>query len=197
MATTKDQMVLEVWEKAAKNVVGASDLTLIQDALVERFGSESSPASIARVLADHGARLGHPEILQADSRWRERQHLFTPDDLAFDTIQSANAFIDKLEQLRQTHDQQSLRQSVQQIKQELDLLVTVPNLPATRRAVAREAAQWLTVWLQNPKIFAEWLDLRLSTAEFQELFGTFPPAQANTSDHGLTTAHETEKRRQR
>jgi hypothetical protein len=180
-------LIVEVWERTGSDVVGAGELSLIRDALVERFGSESSPASIARVLADHGARLGHPEILQADSRWRERQQLFTPDDLSFDTINAANAFIEKLQQLPQTP---ALRQSVQQIKQELELC-------ANRGAVAREAGQWLTVWLQNPKIFAEWLDLRVSTAEFQELFGTFPPAQANTSDHGLTTAHETEKRRQR
>ena len=178
-------MIVEVWEQTGREVVGACDLRLINDALVQRFGSGSSPASIARVLADHGARLGHPEILQADSRWREQQHLFTAEDLAFDTINAANAFIEKLQQLEQT---QSLRQSVQQIKQELELL-------ANRRAVAREAAQWLTVWLQNPQIFAGWLDLRRSTAEFQELFGTFPPSQANTSDHGLTSAHETEKRR--
>ena len=187
MAITKDQVIVEVWEKTAKDVVSASDLTLINDALVQRFGSASSPASIARVLADHGARLGHPEIIQADSRWREQQHLFTPEDLAFDTINAAVAFIEKLQQLQRTD---SLRQSVQQLKQELDFL-------ATRRPVAREAAQWLTVWLQNPQIFTEWLDLRRSTAEFQELFGTFPPPEANTSDHGLTSAHETEKRRQR
>jgi len=180
-------LIVQVWEQTGREVVGAGELSLINDALVQRFGSGSSPASIARVLADHGARLGHPEILQADSRWRERQHLFTPDDLAFDTIEAANAFIEKLQQLEQT---QSLRQSVQQIKQELDFL-------ATKRAVAREAAQWLTVWLQNPQIFTEWLDLRRSTVEFQELFGTFPPPEANTSDHGLTSAHETEKRRQR
>src|SRR5215813_14329373 len=176
MATTKEQVIVEIWEKTTKDLVEASDLTLINAALRERFGSESSPASIARVLADQGARLGHPEILQADSRWRDQQHLFSPAEIAFDTIHSANIFIDKLEQLRKSHNQQSLRQSVQQIKQELDLL-------AARHAVAREAAQWLTVWLQNPKIFAEWLDLRRSTNEFEELFGTFPSPQANTNDH--------------
>jgi len=186
-------LIVEVWERTGRDVVGAGELSLIQDALVQRFGSVSSPASIARVLADHGARLGHPEILQADSRWREQQHLFTSDDLAFDTIDAARAFIEKLQKLQQT---QALRQSVQQIKQELDLLVKVPNLPENRRAVAREAARWLTVWLQNPTIFTEWLDLRRSTVEFQELFGTFPPPEANTTDHGLTSAHETEKRRQ-
>src|ERR1044072_2533015 len=183
----RDKFIVEVWERTGRDVVGAGELSLIQDALVARFGSGSSPASIARVLADHGARLGHPEILQADSRWREQQHLFTPDDLAFDTIDAANAFIEKLQQLPQTP---SLRQSVLQIKQELDLL-------APGRPIAREAAQWLTVWLQNPQIFAGWLDLRRSTVEFQELFGTFPPSHANTNDHGLTSAHETEKRRQR
>ena len=167
--------------------MGAAELSLIHDEIVERFGSESSPASIARVLADHGARLGHPEILQADSRWREQQHLFTADELAFDTINGAYAFIEKLRQLPYTP---ALRQAVLQVKQELELL-------ANRRPVAREAAQWLTVWLQNPQIFAEWLELRRSTAEFQELFGTFPSSQANTSDHGITSAHETEKRRQR
>jgi len=190
MALTRDQLIVDVWETTKKDFVGASDLTLIQNALAEHFGAESSPASIARVLADHGARLGHPEILQADARWRERQHLFTPDDLAFDTIDAANTFIEKLEQLGQTHDQQSLRQSVLQVKSELDLF-------APRHSVAREVAQWLTIWLQNPQIFPEWLELRRSTKEFQVLFGTFSPSQANTNDRGLTPAHEPEKRTQR
>lgn len=171
MTTTKDQLILTVWKNTGRDLVTATELNSIQQALSERFGSESSPASIARVLADHGARLGHPEILQADTCWRERQHLFTPDDLSFDSITAALAFIEKLQQ---AHDQPSLRQSVQQIKHELDYLATSPKTPANRRAVSREAAQWLTVWLQNPQIFPEWLDLRRSTNEFRELFGTFP-----------------------
>jgi hypothetical protein len=171
--TTKEQLIIEAWARTGTDVVGAKELDLIQQALSERFGSESSPATIARVLADRGARLGHPEILQADTRWRERQHFFTPDDLAFDSITAAFVFIEKLQQ---AHDQPLLRQSVKLIKQELELLATVPAVSANRRTVAREVAQWLTVWLQNPQIFHEWLDLRRSTNEFQELFGTFPPA---------------------
>src|SRR5215470_13392529 len=136
---TREQFIVETWNRIGNDVVKASELGLIQDALVERFGSESSPASIARVLADHGARLGHPEIIQADSRWRERQHLFTPEDLAFESIDAAFAFIEKL---RQADDQSSLRQSVQQIKHELDYLAGTSNAPANRRAVAREVAQW-------------------------------------------------------
>ena len=164
-------MIVEVWEQTGREVVGAAELSTIQSALKERFGSAASPASIARVLADHGARLGHPEVLQADVRWRERQHVFTPDDLAFDTIDAAFTFIEKLQQ---ADDPQSLRQSVQLIKHELEHLAALPTVPANRRAVAREAGQWLTVWLQNPQIFPEWLELRRSTDKFRELFGTFP-----------------------
>lgn len=169
---TKELLIVEAWARTGKDVVSASDLTLIQNALVERFGSDASPASIARVLADYGARLAHPEVLQSDTRWRERQQLFTADDLSFDSITAGFAFIEKLQQ---AHDQSSLRPLVQQIKHELEYLAT-SKAPANRRAVAREAAQWLTVWLQNPQIFPEWLDLRRSTNEFRELFGTFPTA---------------------
>src|SRR5215470_5781348 len=118
---TREQIIVETWDRMGKDVVGASELASIQQTLVQRFGSGSSPASIARVLADHGARLGHPEILQTDSRWRERQHLFTPDDLAFDSIDAAFAFIEKLQQ---ADNQLSLRPSVQQIKHELDYFAT-------------------------------------------------------------------------
>src|SRR5215467_3512819 len=192
---TKEQFVVEMWESMRTEVVRASELTLIQNALEERFGAETSPASIARVLADQGARLGHPEILHADSRWRERQCFFTPDDLAFDSIAAAFAFIEKLQQ---SQDQPALRQSVQQIKHELDLLAKMSTVPPNRRAVAREAAQWLTVWLQNPQIFSEWLDLRRSTNEFRELFGTFPSPQANTNDQRVQIGENgPEKRPQR
>src|SRR3954447_5336051 len=114
--STREQLIVKTWKRIGKDTVGAAELSTIQHVLAQRFGSSASPASIARVLADHGARLGHPEILQADMRWREGQRVFKPDELAFDSIDAAFAFIEKLQQ---ADDQQSLRQSVQQIKHEL------------------------------------------------------------------------------
>jgi hypothetical protein len=61
-----------------------------------------------------------------------------------------------------------LRQSVHQIKSELDVLAASER--AGQKILAREVAQWLTVWLQNPQIFSEWLVLRRNTPEFQERF---------------------------
>ena len=165
---TKEQFIVEVWEGLGKEVVGASELGLIEGAVVERFGSAISPALIARVLADHGARLGHPEILQTDARWREKQSLFSVDDLEFGNLEAALKLINKIEHLWQQSEsdattRESLRQSVRSLKTELDSL-------SSSRQLAAEVAQWLAVWLQNPQIFAGWLALRQNTAEFRERF---------------------------
>jgi hypothetical protein len=136
---SRDEFIVEVWEGIGKEVVGADELIAIQNAVVEKFGSSAipSPALIARVLADQGVRLRHPEILQADSRWREQRLSFTPDDLAFDGLDTALVFIKRLEQADPTDER--LRLSVQHVKTELGILATrsmadnlapeSPNLP--------------------------------------------------------------------
>jgi hypothetical protein len=165
---SRDEFIIEVWQATGKEVVSASELNRIEDAVVKRFGSAMSPASIARVLADHGARLGHPEVLQADARWREKQSLFTAEDLEFSNIEAALKLINRVEQLWQGAEndegmRERLRQAVRSLKTELDSF-------ASSKPLAAEVSQWITVWLQTPQIFAEWLDLRQNTAEFRERF---------------------------
>ena len=90
--------------------------------------------------------------------------LFSPEDLNVGTIEAAIALIQKIEHLRREFDgdDEHLRQSVRRMKSELELMTTP--------ALAQELAQWLTVWLQNPQIFEDWLALRRATAEFRERF---------------------------
>ena len=170
---TKDEFIVDVWDLIEKDVVSGSALGLIQDAIAERFGDAAvpSPALIARVLADCGVVLAHPHILEADSRWREQRQFFSPEDLAFETIDEATAFIEKVQQQDPTLAR--LRLSVQQVKTELAVLAASSAVSQETRDLAREVGQWLTVWLQNPQIFPEWFALRRNTAEFQQLFGTF------------------------
>ncbi|HEX7774333.1 MAG TPA: hypothetical protein VF435_18050, partial [Pyrinomonadaceae bacterium] len=164
---TQELLIIDVWKPMDKEVVGAPELESIQETIAERFGTSVSPASIARALADHGVRLAHPEILQADLHWRERNQLFTPEDLTFGTIDAANALVQKIESLAEN---ERLRHEVRQFKTELDLLAA--NDKAPNRELAQEVAQWLTIWLQTPRIFSEWLSLRRSTADFQSRFSS-------------------------
>jgi len=165
MNRTRELLIIDAWKPLDKEVVGASELESIRETIVNRFEADVSPASIARALADHGVRLGHPEILQADVRWRESNLFFTPEDLTLNTLEGATALMDKIESLRRQLEKprvEQLYQQVRQFKSELELIPT---------SLAQELAQWLTIWLQNPQIFSEWLDLRRATAEFRERFG--------------------------
>jgi hypothetical protein len=166
MNRTRELLIIDAWKPFDKEVVGASELESIRETIVNRFGADVSPASIARALADHGVRLGHPEILQADVRWRESNLFFTPEDLTLDTFEGAIALMDKIESLRRQFENEKpkveeLYQQVRQFKSELEVIPTW---------LGQELAQWLTIWLQNPQIFGEWLELRRSTAEFRERF---------------------------
>jgi hypothetical protein len=165
------QVIIELWRETGKQTAGARELELLQHGLSARFGAGglASPASIARTLADHGVTLRHPEIIEADRRWRHARMtaLFPPEDLNVGTLEAATALIQKIERLRRefANDEgmiESLRHSVRRMKGELELM--------TNRPLEQELAQWLTVWLQNPQIFEEWLALRRATADFRERF---------------------------
>ena len=167
----REQLIIDLWSELGKESVGAADLDLIRRTLIERFGEQGieSPALIARTLADQGAHLQHPEILEADVRWRERDvlALFNSEELNFATIEAALTWIEKLGTLP---PQPELRRSVLQIKSELELFAVSRQVPEGERDLATEVAHWLTVWLQNPAIFADWLVLRRESPEFRMRF---------------------------
>ena len=175
---SKQQAIIEVWEQMGKLSAGATELDLIEQALVARLGNgaSESPASVARTLADHGVPLQHPEILIADVRWRQKQMsaLFSPEELNLVTLRAASEWVEKLDALYRKLESDSelathrLRQLVLQIKSELEIRAVSKKAPERERQLAQEVAQWLTIWLQNPQIFLEWFDLRRNTMEFQE-----------------------------
>ena len=167
----KDQLILDIWAGVDNETAGADELDLIQKKLLEKSNNHvpESPASIARTLADHGVRLRHPEILEADLRWRQRREIavFAPEELNFPTIGSAVEWMEKLSAFALTPEVRTL---VLQVKTELSLVASSKQVPTVDREIAAEIAEWLTVWLQNPPIFADWLTLRRESAEFRMRF---------------------------
>lgn len=168
-----EQLILDVWAELEKESAGAAELELIQQTLVERLGAQGreSPASIARTLADNGVRLQHPEILETDVSWREREEFafFLSEELNLTTIDAATAWIEKISA---ANDQAALRKTVLPIKAELELVAKSMQIPLPDRLIAAEVAHWLSVLLQNPPIFADWLILRRQSPEFRERFKT-------------------------
>ena len=167
---TKRELIGDVWAESGSQSVGVYELELIQQALNESFGVVESPASLARLLADEGIPLRHPEILEADAAWRELRlyELFGARGLDFATPKTALESANKIEELRlklvEAGDKSKLERLVAHVREiKADLL-------DQQTLVAREAAEWLTVWLQSPAIFENWLSLRRNSADFLRNF---------------------------
>ena len=167
----REQLILDIWAGVDNESAGADELALIQEKLLaeSNIPVPESPASIARTLADHGVRLRHPEILEADLRWRQTREiaLFAPEELTFPTIETAAAWMEKLSALEPRPDVRTL---VLQVKTELGLIATSKQVSTYEKEIAAEVAEWLTVWLQNPPIFSDWLALRRQSPEFSTRF---------------------------
>src|ERR1700745_192452 len=68
------ELILQTWIDSGKGAVTTKVLRRIQRALAQSdSGSAVSPASIARILADVGAELRHPDVIEFDARWREKR----------------------------------------------------------------------------------------------------------------------------
>jgi hypothetical protein len=163
------------------------ELREIQNRMRERLGENSiqSPAAIARVLADAGAELRHPEVIEFDAEWRESQLRREARNLVdfFDgeplSLKKAEALIKKLEKLRKqserTGDRTSLlrlREVAVNARQTAHSLAQNRALDEIRRAEQSEIAEWLAVWIQTPKLFVEWLELRRRAPQFRNKFAT-------------------------
>jgi hypothetical protein len=179
---TRQDLIIEVWEALDCESVGAGELEQIQEVLRERFGEGGleSPAAIARIVADEGAVLRHPEVFDCDTKWRERliSEGAPLGSLSFSSLAEASESIKKLESWRSTFARQPgkpaelrrLQEFALNTKKDLQLARRSSLLDHKRRSEAAEIVQWLTIWLQDPAIFGDWLELRKRSAEFVEKF---------------------------
>lgn len=181
-ARTKRDLIIEVWESLDCESVGAKELEVIAAEVKAAFGEGAveSPAAMARVLAEEGAELRYAEVLELDARWRA-QDLYAPmfrNILRFGSFKQAAASIRQLENLRRrfqrTGDREGLRR-LREIgltgKRRAAMIARNPKVDPQKREEKEEIARWFTVWLRTPELFDHWLELRLSSEEFQKRFG--------------------------
>ncbi len=180
-ARTRRDLIIEVWEALDCESVGARELEQIQQALGERFGEGAleSPAAIARVVADEGAVLRHPEVFTLDGNWRERRLMNGGPQTQLDFTDLSQAFqsVVKLEEQRlelqagnDAKGQTDLRRVVASVRKDLMLKARSRIVDDKQREAAKEVSQWLMLWLQTPELFSDWLDLRRRSPEFRKKF---------------------------
>jgi hypothetical protein len=180
-ARTKHDLMIEVWEHLDCETVGAAELETIQTVVRERFGEGAleSPARVARLLAEEGAELRHAEVLELDTRYRaaDPYEAMFRNVLKFSTFAQAAASIKNLENLRRqfarTKDREGLRRLHEVAlkgKQRAQMIARNRNVDEKKRAEKAEIAEWFNVWLKQPEIFSDWLELRQRSKDFRERF---------------------------
>lgn len=181
-ARTKDDLIIEVWEKLDCENVGAAEIEAIETAVAGQFGEAAvdSPMMIARLLASEGAYLRHSEIMKLYLA-RVSDRPYDPalrNILKIDDLKSAAASIRNLENLRQKYISENDKAGLRIVREtavsgkHLALEKADKNsAEPTLQQMYSEIAQWFTVWLQTPEVFEGWLALRQRSPEFTDRFG--------------------------
>ena len=124
--------------------------------------------------------LRHPEVFECDVKWR-KQNLKKwefREGLDFSDLSSAFESVVKLEEKRlqlqvhsEAHGLKELRDIVVAARKDLLLRARSKIIDGGVREQQKEISEWLTVWLQSPELFSDWLDLRRRSPDFRERFG--------------------------
>ncbi|HXF04528.1 MAG TPA: DUF4385 family protein [Blastocatellia bacterium] len=192
---TKKQAILLVCEREGLSTVGASELELIRRRVGELLGGPRAPSRtyIIQVLQEAGKR-----VLVHD-----RYTAVIPDEpyaselaglLKFDTFEAAEATLEHLTQRYRHYKQLGdakgaayVRQLALVGKQRARAAARAARSP-DKRAVKAEIANWFTVWLYSPDVFADWLILRKQAPEFLARFGRVAAAaDASLKNHGTNS----------
>ncbi|MEO6654766.1 MAG: hypothetical protein ABIO36_01650 [Pyrinomonadaceae bacterium] len=174
-------MIIEVWEKLDCENVGATEIKAIETVVVDQYGSAAldSPMVIARQLADEGADLRHSEIMDL---YLERES-DRPYDAALrnilniDDLPRTLASLKNLENLRLKYKNETdkdglrmVRETAVRGKNRAIEISEKRNTDLVMQHLNIEIAQWITIWLQTPEVFEQWVALRQNAPDFIDKF---------------------------
>jgi hypothetical protein len=186
--TTKRDVIVATWVALNRPNVGAKELRAVQKALRQQFGEANvaSPAAIARVLADEGAELKHPQIIEFDATWRKSQlqkkakrlgslaRFASGEPL---TLEAAKAMLHELENLRVQFESEKDHEALEELRsfatdarRRAETLAMDRACEAQTRVTQREILEWIKVWILTPALFVDWVELRRRSPEFRKKF---------------------------
>jgi hypothetical protein len=178
---TKRDLMIEVWEHLDCESVGEAELEIIESVVRDRFGEGAveSPAIVARLLADEGAELRHVEVLELDARRRSTDpyEAMFRNVLKFSTFAQAASSIKSLDNLRRQFARKKDREGLRRVhetilkgRQRAEMIARNRKVDEKKRAEKAEIAEWFAVWLRQPEIFQDWLELRQRSKDYRERF---------------------------
>ena len=175
---SRKHLILEYRERQHLESAGLRELRGIQNALREQLAPSKAPSLsyIAAVLREAGTRVDC-EDRYADPVIPEPYRGRLEGVLHFHDFAAAENSIRVLDaawrDYRATADREGAelaRKLALRGRLRAESLASNPRVERGRREEKQEIAQWFAVWLENPDLFFDWLDLRKRTDDFRERF---------------------------
>ncbi len=178
---SKRELVLDIYDREAMGEVTAREIAIINRALVEEFGPGGAmdPGEIARVLVDEELPVRYEQIFRMAGPTEKYENLFQYLP-RLETLAQAEASLREIDALyrkfQRLGDQTGIRFARRTAligKREAER--TAQKSGKDCHDEQAEIAQWFTVWLQNPDVFAHWLQIRQATQDYRSKFTKSDP----------------------
>jgi hypothetical protein len=171
-AKTKNDLIIEVWEKLDCESIGELEITAIEEVVRDIFGKNAvdSPMIIARLLADEGAELRHSEIMNLHIK-RFPSTIYDAmfrNVLSFESFSQTISNVRQLENLRRKFTAENDKEGLRILREKV--VKSKETLLESNAKTNIELANWLTIWLQTPEMFETWTTLRMKSEDFQANF---------------------------
>lgn len=108
------------------------------------------------------------------------------DLLHFATLEETEACLRRMDQLWRRFKAEEMQAQAERVMaaarlgvQRARMIAGNKRVSPARRAEKEEIRQWFRVWLENPEVFFDWLELRKQAPEFVEKFGTLAAPAGN------------------
>lgn len=182
LSRSKNDLVIEVWEKLDCENIGATEIEAIETVIAAEYGNAAvdSPMVIARLLADEGAQLRHSEIMTlfVERASNRPYDAALRNILSLGSLASAERSLRELENLRQKYKSQKDKEGLRLVRataiegrRHATKLTEGANISIEARHLHDEISNWLRIWLETPEVFEGWLDIRKRSPDFLRTFG--------------------------
>lgn len=187
---SKKRLILDCRERQRLESVGLRELRRIQDELRGHLAPAKAPSLsyIASVLREAGVHVDY-EDRYADPAIPERYRGRLEGVLHFHDLAAAENAIRALDaawrDYRAAEDREGAelaRKLALRGRQRAESLAANPCVDAGKRREKREIASWFAVWLENPDLFFDWLDLRKRADDFHQVFSGVADEVSDSGD---------------
>ncbi len=179
---TKKELILETAQEIGAQQYTMAEIDQLRRRLIAEHGEEGKTGNdyIADVLKQAGFKVLLSLQEDAEDQYEEEFE----DLLHFKTLEDAEVSIMRLDELMRkfrAHQEPAAAERVLNVgrlgKRRAEMIARNRKVEPHKRAEKEEIASWFRIWLENPDVFFDWLDVRKQSADFQ---AKFPPEPEET-----------------